>query len=212
MTTLQLVDRESVADLTTYVTRARALESDGAIRLQARGTTLAAWVGVLRGRGVTGDGTVVGLRVLGLADSVDVDEVVPLPAVSDRLARIKDEGTELEVPPMTVRATWASVSPPRARWQQVAEIDVKMLSTVASEGISEIASGVPEGAGAAAVETLRQRVWGRAMPVTGAADGLPAGVAFGAYALGFLTGDVAQVYASARWFRVTTPGGHVLVR
>ncbi|AKU17396.1 hypothetical protein [Luteipulveratus mongoliensis] len=212
MTALQLADRETVADLTTYVTRARALDTDGAIRLQASGTTLAAWVGVLRGRGITGQGTVVGLRALELAEPAEVDSVVPLPAVSDRLARIADDDTALDVPPMTVRTSWAAVSPPRAGWHPIAEIDIKLLSTVAAEGISQIAQGAPEGSGAVAVETLRQEVWGQAMPLTGAADGLPAGVAFGAYALGFLTGEVAQVYTAARWFRVTTLGGHVLVR
>lgn len=213
MTTLHLADRDTVADLSTYISRARALDGDGAVRLQGAGMTLAAWVGVLRGRGVMGEGTVLGLRTLGLAGPAEVDEVVPLAAVGDRLARMTDEGSsEMEMPPMTVRASWAAVSPPRSGWHPVAQIDMAVLSRTADEGIAEIAAGAPTGSGAAAVDDLRHRVWGRPLPLESTADVLPCGVAFGAYALGFLRGEHAQVLAAGRWFRVTTTAGHLLVR
>ncbi|MDF8265379.1 hypothetical protein [Luteipulveratus flavus] len=212
MSGLRLADTDSLADLATYVSRARALDADGAVRLQAAGTTLAAWVGVLRGRGLLGQGTVVGLRVLRLGEPAEVDTVVPLAAVGDRLARATADQPVLDLPPMTVRAAWAAVTPPRSGWQQVGEIALDQLRSVATEGVSEVAQGAPEGSGAAAVEDLRHRVWTRPIAHDGGADGLPSGVAFGAYALGFLRGDVGQVHSAARWFRLTTPGGHVLVR
>ena len=46
----------------TYAGRAKALDADGAIRLQAAGVVLAAWVGVLQGSGILAEGTVLGLR------------------------------------------------------------------------------------------------------------------------------------------------------
>jgi len=46
---LRFADSDALEDLRTYVTRARSLDADGAIRLQSHGTTLAAYVGVLRG-------------------------------------------------------------------------------------------------------------------------------------------------------------------
>ena len=113
---------------------------------------------------------------------------------------------------MTVRAGWAAMSPPRAGWSPVGEVEVATLKKVAAEGISEVAQGAPEGSGAAAVDALRQRVWGRAVPLAGGADGLPAGVAFAGHVLGFLAGDTAQVFTAARWYRLSTPLGHVLVR
>jgi hypothetical protein len=210
---MQLADGDTVADLTTYLARARTLEDDGAVRLQAHGRSLAVWVGVLKGRGVTGQGTVLGLRVVGLSEAAEVDDVVPLSAVTDRLARMRDAGSvALQMPPMTRRTSWAAISPPRSGWAPLGEVPVTGLNETAQDGIAEIAQGAPEGSGAAAVESLRQRVWARSLPAAGGADGLPAGVAFGAYALGFLVGEFAQVFGAGRWFRVTTPAGHVLVR
>lgn len=213
---LALGDRETVADLITYVQRARTIEVDGAIRLQASGTTLAAWVGVRKGRGLLGEGTVVGLRVIPLASTVteDVDVVVPLAAVADRLAHQRhEEAPILEIPPMTVRTSWAAVSPPRSGWAPLGTIGVPVLIESAKAGIAEIATGTPEGAGAAAVETLQDKVWSRAVDGAPAeADGLPSGVALGVYALGFGIGSEAAVYGTARWHRVSTRVGHVLVR
>ena len=49
---LTLPDGESIVDLATFVGRARTLDADGAIRLQAVGEVLAAWVCVLPGQGI----------------------------------------------------------------------------------------------------------------------------------------------------------------
>lgn len=213
---LHLADAEVAADLTTYVARARTLDDDGAIRLQVAGASLAAWVGVRKGRGLLGEGTVVGLRVLSLAAAPEhpVDVVVPLAAVADRLARLREAPHPvLEIPPVTVRTSWAAVTPPRAGWAPLAQLPVADLLEVARRGIEEVATGTPEAAGAAAVEQLRERVWSR--PIEGdlgGADGLPSGAALGLYALGFGEGEAATVYGTARWHRVSTPVGHVLVR
>lgn len=211
MSAVHLLDQETRSDLSTYLSRARLLDEDGAVRLQASGRTLAVWVGVLKGRGVAGEGTVIGLRVLGLAEPATVDEVVSLSAVADRLARPGDS-TELAVPPAPVRTSWAAVSPPRAGWQPVGQVPVARLRQVADDGIAEIAVGAPDGSGGAAVERLRQRVWSRPIDTEDGADGLLSGVAFAAKGLGFLVGEQAQVFSSGRWFRVSTTGGHVLVR
>ena len=60
-----------------------------------------------------------------------------------------------------------------------------------------------------AVTALRQRVWGRPTTTT---PPVPAGSAFAAYALGFLTGGPVRVFAHGRWTGVATDAGHVLVR
>lgn len=211
MSALQLIDQDTRADLSTYLTRARRLDEDGAVRLQASGRTLAVWVGVLKGRGISGDGTVIGLRVVGLSQSAQIDEVVALSAVADRLAR-PGAGLDLAVPPVPVRTSWAAVSPPRAGWRPVGTLPVAQLERVADDGIAEITRGAPDGSGAAAVERLRQRVWARPIDTDDGADGLPAGVAFAAKGLGFLVGESAAVLSSGRWFRVSTDAGHVLVR
>lgn len=211
---IELLDAEVVADLGTYVRRAMRLDADGAIRLQATRTTLAAWVGVRKGRGLMGEGTVVGLRVMPLAPgSEEVDAVVELRAVADRLARMTSEAsTRLEVPPVTVRTSWAAVSPPRSGWAALGNIPVADLTAAAVAGIEEVANSTPPGAGAAAVESLQQQVWQRPITSGPHVDGLPAGAALGVHALGFAVGETAQVFATARWHRVSTPVGHVLVR
>ncbi|PRY61377.1 hypothetical protein BCF74_106129 [Knoellia remsis] len=224
---LVLADAESLQDLGRYAARARALDADGAMRLQAVGPVLAAWVGVLPGSGVLGSGTTVGLRTSALAEPVSLDVVVPLAAVSDRVAR-PGERAVLPVPPMTVTAPWTAVSPPRSGWEPMGSVSSDALRRNAVDGIAEVAAGTPDGAGAAAVATLRQRVWGRPMTgvvtpaaadegrMGGGADDageVPAALAFAAYALGFVVADgEATLARNGRWFRLTTLAGHALTR
>ncbi|PWJ24587.1 hypothetical protein ATK17_0684 [Branchiibius hedensis] len=211
MSSLRLADQETWADLSTYVARARRLEEDGAIRLLASGTALAAWVGVVKGRGLLGEGTTVGLRVLELAEPANLDVVVSLSAVADRLARHSDDH-RLPIPPMTVQTTWAAVSPPRSGWRPVTQVPIETLRRTATDGLEALAVSAREPLSAVRQETERQRVWSASIPLPAAADGLSASVALGAHALGFLVGDEATVYTAGRWYRLTTPAGHVLVR
>ena len=209
MSELHLADAETLADLATYVARARTLDADGAVRLHASGTALAAYVGVLAGQGLMHQGAVIGMRVMPLAEPAELD-------VTDRLARQTQGGSAdgaaaatLPVPPTTVRVGWAAMAPPRSGWEPVGELTAAELRDVATAGIAEIAQGSPEGSGAHAVTALRQRVWGRPTATT---PPVPSGSAFAAYALGFLTGGPVRVFAHGRWTRVSTDAGHVLVR
>jgi hypothetical protein len=203
---LRFADSEALEDLRTYVTRARSLDADGAIRLQCRGMALAAYVGVLPGHGLMTTGAVIGLRVIALAEPADVDVTVSLASVAERLARGRT--SSLSIPPTTVRAGWAAIAPPRSGWEPVATLSVADLKTVATQGIAEITRGAPEGSGAHVVAALRQRVWARDSQTT---PPIPSGAAFAAYALGFLTQESARVFAHGRWTRLSTATGHVLV-
>lgn len=112
---LTLVDDEALADLGRYAARARALDADGAMRLQALGHVLASWVSVLPGSGLLGEGTVLGLRTTALAEPASVDLTVALGAITDRTAR-PDAGRVLPLPPATVAVTWSALTPPRSGW------------------------------------------------------------------------------------------------
>ena len=204
-----LDDADGYADLRTFVTRARSLDEEGSVRLQADGTVLAAYVGVLPGRGLMGDGAVVGLRTMRLAAAVSVDTTVPLSALADRLARDTADG--LELPPVFVPTAWAALTPPRGGWEPVGSLESAALVEVAARaGIAEVAQGAPAGSGGQAVTDLRQRVWGR---LTETVPPVPAGAAFAAYALGFLgSGGRCDVVAHGRWTRLSSARGHVLVR
>ena len=87
MSEVWFADPEVLEDLRTYVTRARSLDADGAIRLQSHGMTLAVYVGVLPGRGLMSTGAIIGLRVIALAEPADLDVTVSLASVTERLAR-----------------------------------------------------------------------------------------------------------------------------
>ena len=202
------LDDEGYADLRTFVSRARALDDEGAVRFQAEGLVLAAYAGVLPGRGLMGDGAVMGLRTMRLTRPVTVDTTVSLAAVTDRLVREASDG--LELPPVSVQTPWAAMSPPRGGWEPVGSLEASVLADAARAGIAEVARGASVGSGGAAVADLRHRVWSR---LTETAPPVPAGAAFAAYTLGFLEpAGRCAVVAHGRWTRLSSPHGHVLVR
>ncbi|NHI19872.1 hypothetical protein H9L10_03395 [Phycicoccus endophyticus] len=201
---MRLVDPVALADLGRYAGRARALDTQGAMRLQASGEVLAAWVGVLEGRGILSEGTVLGLRTFALARPARCDVVVPLGAVTDRTARPDGTG-DLRVPPTRALAPWSALTPPRSGWEPGGRLPADDLARVAREGLAEVGDAVRERGAAAGF--VRDRVWGREVA------GVRAGGAFAAFALGFLApGSSVTVLRSARWTRLTAPGGHVLMR
>lgn len=217
---LRFADVESLQDLRTFVGRARTLDPDGAMRLQADGDVLAAWVCVLPGHGLLGEGVVLGLRVMPLVPGhAALDVTVPLSGLADRFARRESTGdvrATLDVPPATVTAAWTALTPPRSGWESCGRVDAAVLLQAAREGIAAVAEGSPEEAGAHAVTALRDRVWSAPLPGTARGEevpGVPAGAGLAAYALGFAReGEQATVRRAGAWVRVTLRAGHVLSR
>ena len=205
----RFADPRDLADLRTFVTRAKSID-DGAIRLQAAGTVLAAYVCVLRPR-ILGESTptILGLRTMALAEPAHADVTVTLASVMDRLARSGADDVELPIPPSTVSESWAGVGAPRSGWEAHGAMPDADLKVAAEAGIAEVAGVIPTAAGAAVVNSARAAVWGRELP---GAAGLPAGAAFAAFALGFLGDAEQKVFRNGRWFRLSGPRGHVLVR
>ncbi|MBM6399083.1 hypothetical protein [Phycicoccus sonneratiae] len=202
---LRLVDAAALGDLGRYAARARALDEQGAIRLQASGEVLAAWVGVLPGSGILAEGTVLGLRTFALAEPAACDVVVPLGAVTDRTARHGGTG-DLSLPPTRALAPWSAVTPPRSGWEPAGEVAADGLADSARTGLVEVGAAVRERGAAAGF--VRDRVWARE-----AAGGVRAGGAFAAFSLGFLApGSTVRVFRANRWTRLTCAGGHVLMR
>ncbi len=212
-TELILADPQVTADLRTFVVRARAAE-DGAVRLQAVGSVLAAYVCVLRPRALgENTPTVLGMRTMPLAAEARMDTAVSLASVADRLARMGASDTVLPVPPMTVTESWTGVSAPRSGWECSEDVPFKLLEQAAHRGIKEFAALVPASSGAPVVQTARGAVWGQQMP--GVAAPIPAGAAFAALTLGFLPAGAdgeAAVFRCGRWTRLSMPRGHVLIR
>jgi hypothetical protein len=83
------------------------------------------------------------------------------------------------------------------------------LKSVANAGIAEVAGIVPDQPGALIVNNARAAVWGRQIP---GLDGVPAGAAFAALALGFLGDGEHRLFRNGRWFRLSGSRGHILAR
>ena len=202
-------DPRGLADLGTYLGRASRANPEGAVRLQVLGHLLVTTVAVIEGTGLMGEDTVLGMRVVTVAPSDDIDATVSFASVNDRLAR-EGNGAVLSVPPTTVRAPWSGLTPPRDGWEPVGQLDGDVIDSIARQGISQVAEGTPENAGGHAVDSLRRRTWG-AMSDT--VPPIAAGLAFGAHVLGFTSaGESASIAAHGRWTRLSTSRGHVLVR
>lgn len=205
-------------DLAVLLARAERASPTGAARLQVTGgpgdRVLAVSVAPLATAGAEDAGlpVVLGMRVLALADAEGgdaggLDATVPLRALLDRLAHAR---SRLPLPPERVLgASWAGVSAPRQGWWACGALEVAALLAAAAAGARHVAAGQQRGA-----------VWSRPLPGT---DGLPAGAALAADVLGFLGGSAsgdapagrqppATVSRSGPWWRLSTPGGHVLAR
>jgi hypothetical protein len=210
VTEVDLGGSRAVADLATFVGRAKQVAPDGAVRLQLVGPLLVTTVAVLEGSGLLGEGTVLGLRAVRVVTEGALDATVALAAVSDRLARADATTRTLSVPPAEVRVPWAALTAPRAGWETVGRISCEALDSLARQGIQEVAEGTPDVAGGAAVAALRRRVW------SAMSDTVPpvaAGLALGAHVLGFTAqGEDATVASQGRWTRLSTSRGHVLMR
>jgi hypothetical protein len=216
---LLLPDAAALADLHTFLGRARRVDPDGATRLAAHGDRLAAYVSPLH---LAEGPTVLGLRVAALGAESSADVTVALAAMLDRTARLLEaaEGpVAVPLPPNETAVPWAGISPPRAGWQAAGEVPAARLLELSGRGIDEIAAGTTDVAGAPAVNQLRRAVWGRPLgvdlgPWLGAT---PVGVAFAFDALGFGAGagstiETVSVHRAGPWVRLSTPHGHVLAR
>lgn len=199
-------DARAAADAVTFAGRARPL-GDGAIRLQASGGTLAMTSAPLAPRGLfDATPTVLGMRAL----PVDPELVCDLVVEASALTVADGDDTAVELPETGLSPSWVGVSPPRSGWSARPGIHASTLAARAQWGIAAVAEAVPRDAGEDAVRALRASVWG---PADDELDALPLGVAFAAFALGFIAGDEeARVYANGPWVRVTLARGHVLVR
>lgn len=199
-------DAPTATDVLTFAHRAVRL-GDGAVRLRAATGTLAVTSAPLAPESLLdATPTVLGMRVVRVDPELECDLVV------DAASLVGDPADSRGVLlPETARtAPWAGISPPRSAWETGEDIAASTLASRAQWGIAAVAEAVPTAAGEEIVRTVRADVWGRADDELG---GLPLGVAFAAFALGFIAGEErAAVRRAGPWTRVTLARGHVLTR
>lgn len=199
-------DAPTAADALTFAQRAVRL-GDGAVRLRATGGTLAVTSAPLAPESLLdATPTVLGMRLMRVDPELECDLVVDAAS----LAIAGDDPRAVVLPDTAVTAPWAGISPPRAGWEQAGQLPAATLAARAQWGIAAVAEAVPDAAGAEVVRAVRAEVWGRADDDL---DGLPLGVAFAAFALGFIAGEeTAAVRRLGPWTRLTLSRGHVLTR
>lgn len=209
-----LVDEQSAVDLQSFLNRARRLDPEGMVRLRAFGDVLAAYVAPIFAGSLMDSGpTVLGLRTSELAAPAEIDVVVPIAAVQERLARLIDspDTKEFKVQLLeTARAPWAGISPPRQGWVAMGTINETRLTQVARDGIAEVAAAIPESVGGPIAARIRGEVWGRGIDLESM---VPTGAAFAAAGLGFLTeNEEVGLFHADGWIRLSSMHGHVLAK
>jgi hypothetical protein len=211
-----LSDSLSLGDLQVYLSRASRVE-DGSVRLVSAAGVLAVYTAILYPRGLLDSSpTVLGLRTFALTEPVELDVVVPVRSLLDRLLRLEAAVTDVDAPvtvtvPLQVSSvTWAGITPPRGGWTSQGSASPAVLEAAAREGIAEVAAVIPTGTGEQIVQRVRSEVWGR--PIE-ALDFVPTGAGFAAVSLGFLSADEpVQLFGTGPWTRLSTSRGHILVR
>lgn len=203
---LLFLDDDSAADALTFAGRASRLVED-AVRLQAASGTVAMTAAPLAAHGLLDPTpTVLALRAL----RVDPELVCDIAVTASGLAADALDPRALTLPETGVSPAWAGVSPPRAGWSAAGEIPAATLASRAQWGIASVAETVPTDAGEDAVRAVRAAIWGAADE---SLQGLPLGVAFAAFAMGFIGGEEqARVFRAGPWTRLSLARGHVLSR
>lgn len=228
-----------VKDLSTYISRALAVNPDAAIRLTARGRVLAVFACSLEPEDASSETPVImGLRALHLLAESTLDMTVQAQALQDRLARLQKQAEEqqtgqqegeetpqlvLFMPPVTVNASWAGKSAPLSGWHEVGTVPVEEFHRATAEGLEAVERALPENPGAAVLSTVRSRIWSSDMVLEYLPEFdtvlVPTGAAFALRVFGFIpegfTGDLplfAAHVGSEEWLRIVAPAGMVLVR
>lgn len=213
---LRLPDEPTARDLTTYLVRARSIDPQAAVRLQARGGILGVTVCVLAPEHLLDTTpTILGLRAIKLAEPADVDITVEASALLDRLARIEREGLRLALPPVAVSAMWAGRTPPLTGWEKTGFYLSDDARQTAQAGIEAVDGALPANPGHAVVSTVRSRIWSSPAQAPNTQVPLPAGAAFALEVLGFLPPRATEpmpVWVNGEWVRISARAGHVLVR
>ena len=132
-----LADQQTASDLQSYLLRAKRLDPDGLVRLRAFGAVLAAYVAPIYSGNLMDQGpTVLGLRTCELAGPAEVDALVPIAAVQERLAKLLSDSDTKEFKIQLLesqRAPWAGISPPRSGWLAAGTINEQELTRIAKE-------------------------------------------------------------------------------
>jgi hypothetical protein len=207
---LKFRDFQDLHDLSGFLTRAKRLDESGLVKLKATGNILGVYVSpIFTGNLLDSGPTVIGLRTLELAQPSEVDSSFEISSILERIAGA-GEDLELRLPPVSARAAWTGVTPPRTDWQPEESVSQEQLTQWAKNGIAEVGSSLPDSIGSAIAQKVRSKIWGK---LVGGSFQFPAGCAFAMMGLGFMSpGESVSVFSTKGWVRLSSKHGHVLAR
>lgn len=208
--TFTLTSDQARLDAIQFLERASRV-NNGSARLIAHDDGLLVYVGVLFPRGLLDKTpTVLGLRVFALASPAAFDCIVPLESLIHRLVVAgENKESEIRVPAEVASLSWAAVTPPQGGWRRRLGVASSALSEAAAAGVAAVAETVPDVVGESVLQKVRAEVWGSGIP---GHKRIPAGAAFAADALGFLTEKSLSVHTLDNWLRLSSRAGYVLVK
>ncbi|PWL20554.1 MAG: hypothetical protein DCO81_02735 [Candidatus Aquiluna sp. XM-24bin5] len=206
--TIRFLDQRDIADLSSYLTRARKLDDDGCVKFRAFGDILAVYVSPIFSGSLMGDGpTVLGLRTMKI-EKAELDATFTIASIQERLASPAVEGMQLELPQESTRAAWSGVTPPRQDWEESGTVSQAQISQWAKDGIAEVANTLPSSVGSSIAARVRLGIWGKTVSLE---FHLPGAAAFAMAGLGFMQKDEEiKVYTAKGWVRLSSAHGHVL--
>lgn len=206
--TIRFLDQRDIADLSSYLTRARKLDDDGCVKFRAFGDILAVYVSPIFSGSLMGDGpTVLGLRTMKI-EKAELDKTFTIASIQERLASPAVEGMQLELPKESTRAAWSGVTPPRQDWEESGTVSQAQISQWAKDGIAEVANTLPSSVGSSIAARVRLGIWGKTVSLE---FHLPGAAAFAMAGLGFMQKDEEiKVYTAKGWVRLSSAHGHVL--
>lgn len=204
-----LAEAASLQDMERYLTRAKKMDKNGVVRIRAFGDVLAIYVAPIFTSNLIQDGpTAIGLRTMKLDSPTEIDAIVEISSVLDRLPRA--ENLKVELPESQEVASWTGISPPRSGWQSMGTMAEATITQWAKDGITEVATSLPENVGGPVAARIRAQIWSRPVDIRLM---LPGAAAFAMAGLGFLTRDEeVKVFRSGLWLRLSSKHGHVLTR
>ncbi|MCR2763733.1 hypothetical protein NQ152_09450 [Microbacterium sp. zg.B48] len=203
---LIFTEAAAAVDALTFAGRT-ARVGDGAVRLRAVDGTLVMTSAPFAPRGLLdATPTVLAMRTVPVDPELICDVVVD----ASQLVPADDDAAQLLLPDVGLSPSWTGVTPPRGGWVQTGTIGTSLLAARAQWGITAVAEALPDNPGEDAVRAVRAAVWGVPDDALG---GLPLGVAFAAFTLGFIVGEEEGVLRTGgAWTRLTLRRGHVLLR
>ena len=226
---IEFPESDDVSDLAKYINRALKMDPEGGVRLRAYGDVLTVYVSPTYSLKLAETAPVIlGLRTLALAKSAEFDVAYPISELAqllngdsveteknfsllNRLSKVTGQRSStnmLSLPATEYTVHWSNETPTRSGWELGGYFSQEELTAAATKGVAEVAAALPASVGGPLAAKIRGEIWSKSIDYK---FPIPAGAAFVAAGLGFLTeGEQVPWYVSGDWLRLSPAHGHVL--